>query len=99
MTVWIKEGVLGTLHREARRGLGKLETRFGTVYVTSKGEGEHMPGSLHYDCKAIDCRFDEDEIGATKADVIECLGPGFDVVEYSMHFHWEWDPKEVTDEG
>jgi len=99
MTVWLKQGVLGILSREMRRGLGRLHACFGTIYITSKVEGDHIAGSLHYDGNAIDCRFAEDEIGATKAEVMDCLGSDFDVVEYSTWMHIEYDPKGVVPMG
>ena len=96
MTVWIKLGALGDLSRPMLRAQGLLEARFGTVYVNSIREW--APGrkgwSLHWRGDAFDVSFKEDEIGATKAEVVEALPDGYDVVEYATSFHIEWDPKE-----
>ncbi len=97
MTVWIKQGVMGTLHSEIRRAIGKLEREYKTIYITSMREdasGRRSGGSFHFDGKAIDCRFAEDEIGATVQGVRVLLGNDYDIVEYATHLHVEFDPKE-----
>ena len=91
--IWLKQGAIGDLHREMRRALGKLTEHFEHVFITSIRDGAHMSESLHYDGKAIDCRFRLDVIGATKQDVQSLLGTDFDVVEYSTFFHIEYDPE------
>ena len=95
--IWIKQGVCGDLHREMRRCLGELESQFGTVFITSKRDGNHIAGSLHYDGKAIDCRFEVATLGVPVADVREAVGLDFDVVEYATHYHIEYDPKGGTE--
>ena len=95
MTVWIKQGVLGSLSPQMRRAKGKLvklyEIEFKDFYITSIREGNHMPASCHYEGDAID--FQRQGIS------LECirvnLSKDFDVVEYTAKdiFHVEYDPK------
>lgn len=96
MTVWLKQGVLGSLAPETRRCKGRLvalyESQELDFFITSLKEGNHHPASLHYEGQAIDFKRQR----ALKAAIVEACGPGFDVVEYSDSrdiFHVEWDPK------
>lgn len=96
MTVWIKQGVLGNLSPNMRRAKGRLITLFNNnnkdFYITSLGEGNHQGDSCHYEENAIDFK----RQALPKKDIVETLGKGFDVVEYTDKrdiFHVEWDPK------
>lgn len=95
MTVWIKQGVLGDLTTTARKGLGKVETLYSSkgydLYITSLREGNHSPGSLHYNGNAFDIR-KVDKISAT--DIQNVLGKDWDVVSEPSHMHIEYDPKD-----
>jgi hypothetical protein len=96
MTVWIKQGVLGSLGPETRRCKGRLVQLYREggldFYITSLGEGNHHDASCHYEGAAIDFK----RQGIEKWLIKEACGPGFDVVEYTDSrdiFHVEWDPK------
>ena len=96
MTVWIKQGVLGSLRFETRRAKGRLVQLYKECgldfYITSLREGNHHPASCHYEGDALDFKRQE----VTKDSVVKTCGPGFDVVEYSDSrdiFHVEFDPK------
>lgn len=96
MTVWLKQGVLGSLGPEARRCKGRLVKLYREMaldfFITSLREGNHHPASLHYEGQALDFKRQR----VMKDFIVEACGPGFDVVEYSDSrdiFHVEFDPK------
>jgi len=95
MTVWYKQGVVGDLRQSARKGLGKvarlLEKRGEDLFVTSLRDGNHSPGSLHYDGLAFDIRYPHT---ATVQQLKDELGPEWDIVPEANHIHCEYDPKE-----
>lgn len=97
--IFYKEGVMGTLTREARRGFGKLAIAYFSkgldFLVTSVREGTHSSGSLHplglawdYDPQGVPIEFDK-----------QILGPDYDVIEEADHRHAELDPKGIDYEG
>jgi hypothetical protein len=92
--VWKKMGVMGTLTTPAQKALGRIavlyEKKGFDLYITSLMEGNHMPGSLHYNGNAFDFERIKD---ISKIQIQVAVGKGFDVVEYDMHFHCEYDPK------
>jgi len=92
--IWYKQGVVGDLDTVTQKGLGRVaglfESKGRDLYVTSKREGNHGLGSLHYIGKAFDIRGAEN---VSKNEICEVLGPGFDVVVESNHIHIEHDPK------
>jgi len=94
MTVWIKQGVMGCLKPQARKGLGRVADLFATedhdLFITSIREGTHKAGSLHYDGQAWDM---QDDVKFQLLEIREALGPGFDVVPEIDHIHCEYDPK------
>lgn len=99
MTVWIKQGVLGNLSPPMRRCKGRLvrlyENEGRDFYITSKGEGNHISDSCHYEESAIDFK----RQGLRKSTIQSVCGDGFDVVEYSDErdiFHVEFDPKQTV---
>ena len=73
-----------------------LET-FGTALViTSCVDGKHLPHSLHYKGLAFDARSrDLAPQFQTQAreEMKKRLGPDYDVVLESDHYHIEYDPK------
>lgn len=96
MTVWIKQGVLGSLGPETRRCKGRLVKFYERIgldfFITSLGEGNHHPASCHYEGQAVDFK----RQGVGKATIVDICEVGFDVVEYTDSrdiFHVEWDPK------
>ena len=97
MTTYLKEGVHGNLNPPMRRAKGRLVILYKSkgldFLITSKGEGNHHPGSCHYEESAIDFK----RQGVPKIDVVEAIADDdFDVVEYDDDrdiFHVEWDPK------
>ena len=93
--VWLKQGVMGRLTREAQRGLGKAVSLYYShgldFFITSIEEGTHMPGSFHYTGDALDCL----KLSILLFDLKKSLGPDFDVLEYADVFHIEYDPKKA----
>lgn len=95
MTVWIKQGVTGTPHREIRRAIGTLHDVVmpNDLYITSLKEGNHIAGSLHYDDKAVDIEARHILIEHAR----DVLGNNFDVVPFKVdgrqYIHVEYDPK------
>ena len=94
MTVWYKQGVIGDLQPVARKGLGRVAELFGTkgddLFITSIRDGNHMPGSLHYDGLAFDM---QDDIKFQLLEIRQVLGLGWDIVPEKDHIHCEYDPK------
>lgn len=96
MVIWIKEGTVGDLSPQMRKGHGRLAALYQTkrkdMFVTRRREYDSasLYGSLHYDGNAEDI-FDPNKY-ASKEDVQKALGPDFDVVEYSWGYHCEYDP-------
>lgn len=98
MTVWIKQGVIGGLSHPVRKALGRIakfyKARGEDLYITSKREGNHGYGSLHYEGNAIDFRYPAYEIGISwKQDLVDAVGTGYDVVFEGNHIHVEYDPR------
>jgi len=95
MTMWLKQGVIGDLQSNARKGLGRVADLFHShkqdIYVTSIRDGNHSAGSLHYDGLAFDIR-NPDEV--SPIELRGTLGPNWDVVFEKDHIHCEYDPKE-----
>ncbi len=78
--------------RRCKGRLEKLYKRRGKdFFITSKGEGNHMAASCHYEGDALD--FKRQRIA--KSTIKKTCGKGFDVVEYASLdiFHCEYDPK------
>ena len=94
MTVWFKMGVEGDLSIPAQKCLGRIHDLYQRdgldLYVTSKRDGNHMAGSLHYNGNAFDFR----KMNKGTWTIRHIAGKGFDVVPHSSHFHVEYDPKE-----
>jgi hypothetical protein len=94
MTVWYKQGVLGDLQTVARKGLGRVANLFNKsgedLFVTSLRDGNHSGGSLHYDGLAFDIRPSDKVL---LVDIINVLGPDWDVIYEGNHIHCEYDPK------
>ena len=93
MTIWIKQGVLGELNIPMRKCHGRLVRLYGEhdldFYVTSRREGNHMPGSLHPDGGAEDFILQNMCVKKIK----KACGKDFDVIVESNHVHYEYDPK------
>lgn len=92
--IWNKEGVQGDLAPVVRKALGRIAGVYAAekrdLFVTSKRDGNHSLGSLHYEGLAVDFRWDNFvDFDSIKA----AAGPGFDVVAERTHIHLEWDPK------
>jgi hypothetical protein len=91
--IWYKQGVCGDLSNQCRKALGRIADHNSAfvedTYVTSVRDGNHMNGSLHYNGNAFDIRKGR----LSKHNVVTVVGPGFDVIEHSTHFHIEFDPK------
>ena len=94
--VWTKQGVMGCMSNPLRKAWGRVVHKCywdkgRDAFITSIGEGNHDPGSLHYDHNAVDFKRN----GASKHDIKQAAGSGFDVVEYYDKdiFHMEYDPK------
>ncbi len=95
-TVWLKYDVYGDLQNPMQKAHGRLVELYAMYakdfYVTSRRDGKHMAGSLHFIGLAEDFK----RQGIKKHLIKDAAGPGFDVVEYpEPHdiFHVEFDPK------
>ena len=93
--IWNKEGVLGDLHPELQRELGKViqfheDNGYINFYITSKREGNHKPGSFHPIGRAVDFASD---MPYEKLRVL--VGLDFDLVPFAGEslFHLEYDKK------
>jgi len=95
MTLLIKAGVdISRLSRAMRHVLNVLGKLYGDFVITSTYDGNHMPGSLHYQNNAVDVRLrnftgNPLNLGLIKSD----LGEDYDVVQEDSHLHIEFDPK------
>lgn len=94
MTVFYKQGVLGDLQQEARKGLGRVANLYKDkgkeLHVTSLRDSNHGDGSLHYDGLAFDFRQD----GVSLDQIKIALGVGWDVLlSNNGAIHAEYDPK------
>jgi len=72
-------------------------TKYGVECVlTSVTDSKHGRGSFHYLGFAFDLRsrdLTSNERNQVLLDLKDALGPEFDVVLESDHFHIEWNPK------
>lgn len=75
-----------------------LYTKVGAaVVITSGVEGAHMEGSLHYKGLAIDIRLPFLGTGAKmRLDLMDALGPQYDVVLEKDHIHIEFQPHDKS---
>lgn len=78
---------------------GRIWDRHGKeLVITSVKDGKHKTGSKHYSGDAFDGRtryFDVPEQEEIKAELINALGPDFDVVLHKTHMHVEFHPKNT----
>jgi len=101
MTIFFKTGVEGDLHPRMQKALNQIDHVYYMEYkedtlVTSKRDGVHSSGSLHYIGRAIDTRYPkaclDRQVFANTLRI--ALGQDFDVVPEGNHIHIEYDPKE-----
>ena len=95
MTVWIKQGCIGQLTPRCQKAQGKIHDHYYKnygidLYVTSKRDGNHISGSLHYIGDAFDIARDKQH---DPVRIKSLLGEDFDVVPYEGHIHIEYDKK------
>ena len=102
MTIFYKMGAEGDLYPAMQKALTKISHVFWLHYkedvlVTSKRDGTHSPGSLHYIGRGVDVRYPRscDNRQKLAQQLREALGPSFDVVVEGNHLHIEYDPKEA----
>lgn len=93
--VWSKQGVMGCMSNPLRKGWGRVVSecywaKGKDAFITSIREGNHSPGSLHYNGDAVDFKRN----GVHIAEIKKAAGKDFDVIEYyDMDiFHLEYDP-------
>jgi hypothetical protein len=97
----LKLGVdISKLEYHCRKALGVVEKVWGSQgfaepVITSTYEGNHSPGSLHYQNRAFDVRLPGiGNLNVTAVRILkEELGKDFDVVLEGDHIHIEYDPK------
>ena len=96
MSIWLKIDVCGDLQpvvAKARGRVAKLyEDNGEDLYITSKRDGIHSLGSLHYEGLAFDFRYPKKEIEGLISKIRSAIGPGFDIVAEGSHLHVEFDP-------
>ena len=95
----IKLGVsIERLSPQTRRILNIVDAEYevygSEAVITSTYEGNHRPGSLHYQDDAIDFRRTPD-INSIAKNLRVKLSDDYDVVIEVDHLHVEYDPKEV----
>ena len=94
MTVWIKQGVLGELQPIARKGFGRVamlaESKDEDTFITCLREGNHIPGSFHFEGWAFDIQKYQ---YTTLTECRSAIGPGWDILNEPDHWHFEYDPK------
>lgn len=73
-----------------QKAVGRCHQRFGSLFVTSMGEGTHSAGSFHHCDPSLAWDFRK-PAGVSREDVVETVGPKYDVVEHADHFHIEYD--------
>ena len=96
MSIWLKIDVSGDLQPVMAKARGKVAQVYTSIgedlYITSKRDGIHSLGSLHYEGLAIDVRYPQKKEGIIDKLKME-LGTGFDVIPEGDHIHIEYDPK------
>lgn len=93
---WIKTGVCGDLHPIMQKAHGKIVSHYESLgiknfFITSRRDGNHIPGSFHYIGLAED--FGKHRL-ITRFELQHLLGNDFDIIEYDDHFHVEYDPEK-----
>lgn len=95
MNIWLKIDVSGDLQPVMAKARGKVALTYHEagedLYITSKRDGIHGLGSLHYEGLAIDVRYPQKREGIIEK-LKSALGPGFDVIAEGDHIHIEYDP-------
>lgn len=95
MSTWYKEGVLGDLNPGARRAKRQIEKLFQSkskdLFITSKRDGNHGPGSCHPEGDAFDFLYADRITGEEIRHAVK--GLDCDVVFHMSHIHIEYDPK------
>ena len=94
----VKLGVdISKLKRPIRRILNRIDIIFNDhgheAVITSTYEGDHSPGSLHYDDNAIDFRLPKKKAKIIYGDICKVLDMNYDVLLEGDHIHIEYDPK------
>ncbi len=96
----IKLGVdISRLHDGMRRGLNAIDRAFRgqklEAVITSTFDGNHSPGSLHYQHKAVDVRLPPEKNREAVGVALDFGLPDktFDIVWEKTHIHIEFDPK------
>jgi len=100
MSVWVKEGVCGDLSREMTKEHGRCVKFYASkgldFFVTSRKEGNHIPGTFHYRGDAEDFR----ARGISYELLADHISAGFDLVQFWVgdvaFFHLEYDPKKIS---
>jgi hypothetical protein len=100
MATLLKQSVHGDLSREMWHAHRKLERLWARKYkqeivVTSRRDGTHGDGSLHPQGEAEDVRPPRGgyDPGQVLMDIVDTIGPRYDVIFEGTHFHIEHDPK------
>lgn len=95
----LKLGVdISRLNREIRRTLNHVDIivtgwTSQEAIVTSTYEGNHSPGSLHYNNGAYDIRVPGPDTDEILEEIKKKIGKDFDVEWEPDHIHIEYDPK------
>lgn len=93
MSVYLKQDVCGDLSIKMQKAHGKLARYYQEhgmdFFVTSRRDGIHGLGSLHYNGNAEDF----DGQGVFISELKELMGKDFDLLDERHHIHCEYDPK------
>lgn len=97
MSIWLKIDVCGDLQPVVAKARGKIAALYEAagedLYITSKRDGLHSLGSLHYEGLAFDFRYPKKNPNGIIEKIKAEVGASFDVVAESNHIHVEYDPK------
>lgn len=98
MSIWLKIDVAGELQPVMAKARGRVAQLYqdagDDLFITSKRDGIHGLGSLHYEGLAFDFRYPiKADKGVAIARIRAELGSDFDVIAEGDHIHVEYDPK------
>jgi len=95
INIWERQSVQGDLQPVMRKAQGRIASIYNykghPLMISSRRDGEHKPGSLHYDGLAEDYKDWDKHVSIS--EIKDAVGPGFDVIEYEWGYHVEYDPK------
>ena len=103
INIWERQSVQGDLQPVMQKAQGKIATLYHSkghaLFISSRRDGEHQPGSFHYIGCAEDYLDNPDVFPGvvgkvvSKQEIKNAIGSDFDVIQYDWGYHVEYDPK------